>query len=318
MMNQKVVVLNAEKMDFDGKLDFFALSPDVTVYADSAPEDILDRIQGACVVVTKELPVPAELIRRFPDSVKLICEAGTGYNNIALDAASERGIQVCNVPAYSAHRVAHTAIMLMLNLASTMQTQLKMLAGGDRSNFTDHLQVPHVELNGKTLGVIGAGKIGSQVIRVAQAMDMNVLCHARKQRENAENLTFVSLEQLLRESDFITIHCPLTPQTRYLIDEKALAMMKPTAFLINTARGAIVDEAALIRALESGQIAGAGLDVQETEPPVEGNPLYTLDNVIITPHMGWKGMETRQRLVGVITENIRCFFDGRPVNVVSD
>ena len=183
MMNQKVVVLNAGKMDFDGKLDFSALSPDVTVYADSAPEDILDRIQGACVVVTKELPVPAELIRRFPDSVKLICEAGTGYNNIALDAAAERGILVCNVPAYSSHRVAHTAVMLMLNLASTMQTQLKMLARGDRSNFTDHLQVPHVELNGKTLGVIGAGKIARQVIRIAQAMDMSVLCHARKPRE---------------------------------------------------------------------------------------------------------------------------------------
>ena len=167
-------------------------------------------------------------------------------------------------------------------------------------------------------GIIGAGKIARKVIRIAQAMDMKVLCHARKPRENEVNLTFVPLEQLLRESDFVTIHCPLTPQTRHLIDEKALAIMKPSAFLINTARGAIVDEAALIRALENGQIAGAGLDVQETEPPAENNPLYTLDNVIITPHMGWKGMETRQRLVGVIAENIRSFFDGSPVNVVSD
>lgn len=317
-MNRKVVVLNAGKMDFDGKLDFTSLSPDVTVYADSEPDQILDRIQGACVVVTKELPVPAEMIVKFPDSVKLICEAGTGYNNIALDAAAEKGIKVCNVPAYSSHRVAHTAVMLMLNLASTMQTQISMLARGDRSNFTDHLQVPHVELNGKTLGVIGAGNIGRQVIRIAQAMDMNVLCHARREHQNEENLTFVSLEQLLRESDFITVHCPLTPQTRHLIDEKALAMMKPTAFLINTSRGAIVDEEALIRALEKGQIAGAGLDVQETEPPADGNPLYTLDNVIITPHMGWKGMETRQRLVGVISENIRGFFEGHPVNIVSE
>ncbi len=318
MMNQKVVVLNAGKMDYDGKLDFSVLSPDVAVYSDSAQEEILERIRGACVVVTKELPVSAEMLRRFPDSVKLICEAGTGYNNIALDAAAERGILVCNVPAYSSHRVAHTAIMLMLNLASTMQTQIKMLAKGDRSNFMEHLQVPHVELNGKTLGVIGAGKIGRQVIRIAQAMDMHVLCHARKARQNEENLTFVPLEQLLRESDFVTIHCPLTAQTRHLIDEKALAMMKPTAFLINTSRGAIVDEAALLRALESGQIAGAGLDVQETEPPEQSSPLYTLDNVIITPHMGWKGMETRQRLVSVVAENIRGFFEGSPVNLVSD
>ena len=316
-MNQKVVVLNAGKMDYDGKLDFSVLSPDVTVYADSAQEEILDRIRDACVIVTKELPVSAELIRQFPDSVKLICEAGTGYNNIALDAAAERGIQVCNVPTYSAHRVAHTAVMLMLNLASTMQTQIKMLGRGDRSNFTEHLQVPHVELNGKTLGVVGAGNIGRQVIRIAQAMDMRVLCHARRPRPDGENLTFVPMERLLRESDFITIHCPLTPETRHLIDEKALAMMKPTAFLINTSRGAIVDEPALIRALECGQIAGAGLDVQETEPPADDNPLYTLDNVILTPHMGWKGMETRQRLVGVVAENIRGFFEGAPVNLVS-
>lgn len=317
-MNEKVVVLNAGKMDFDGKLDFTSLSSDVTVYADSAPEEILDRIQGACVVVTKELQVPAEMIRQFPDSVRLICEAGTGYNNIALDAARERGIKVCNVPAYSSHRVAHTAVMMMLNLASTMQTQIKMLALGDRSNFTDHLQVPHVELNGKTLGVIGAGNIGRQVIRIGQAMDMKVLCHARREHPDEENLTFVPLDQLLRESDFISIHCPLTPETRHLIDEKALAMMKPTAFLINTSRGAIVDEEALLRALQSGQVAGAGLDVQESEPPAEDSPLYTLDNVIITPHMGWKGMETRQRLAGVVAQNVRGFLEGKPVNIVSD
>ena len=318
MKNQKVVVLNAGKMDFDGKLDFTVLSPDVTVYSDSAQEEILDRIQGACVVVTKELPVSAEMIRQFPESVKLICEAGTGFNNIALDAAAERGIKVCNVPAYSSHRVAHTAVMLMLNLASTMQMQIKMLAKGDRSNFTEHLKVPHVELNGKTIGVVGVGNIGRQVIRIAQAMDMRVLCYARRQHEDEENLKFVSLEELLKESDFVTLHCPLTPQTRHMINEETLAMMKPTAFLINAARGALVDEAALIRALENGQIAGAGLDVQEIEPPEEDNPLYTLDNVIITPHMGWKGMETRQRLVGVVADNIRGFFEGNPINIVSD
>ena len=185
-------------MDFDGKLIFRVLSPDVTVYADSAPEEILDRIQGACVVVTKELPVPAELIRRFPDSVKLICEAGTGYNNIALDAAAERGIQVCNVPAYSSHRVAHTKVHAVLNpLRSRCRRGTQDACLRRLSNFTDHLQVPHVELNGKTLGVIGAGKIGSQVIRIAQAMDMHVLCHARKPRQNEENSDVCSLEQLL-------------------------------------------------------------------------------------------------------------------------
>ena len=316
-MNRKVVVLNAGKMNYDGQLDFSVLSPDVVVYEDSAQEEILERIEGAAAVVTKELPVSAEMIRQFPESVKLICEAGTGYNNIAIEAAAEKGIRVCNVPAYSSHRVAHTAIMLMLNLSSTMQTQIKMLGKGDRSNFTEHLMVPHVELNGKTLGVIGAGNIGRQVIKVGQALDMNVLCYTRTPRENEENLTFVSLEELLAKSDYISLHCPLTPATRHMIDDKAISLMKPSAFIINTSRGALIDEPTLIKALQEGRIAGAGLDVQETEPPAADNPLYTLDNVIITPHMGWKGMETRQRLVGVVAADINGFFEGKPVNVVN-
>ena len=316
-MNRKVVVLNAGKMNYDGQLDFSVLSPDVVVYEDSAQEEILERIEGAAAVVTKELPVSAEMIRQFPESVKLICEAGTGYNNIAIEAAAEKGIRVCNVPAYSSHRVAHTAIMLMLNLSSTMQTQIRMLGKGDRSNFTEHLMVPHVELNGKTLGVIGAGNIGRQVIKVGQALDMNVLCYTRTPRENEENLTFVSLEELLAKSDYISLHCPLTPATRHMIDDKAISLMKPSAFIINTSRGALIDEPTLIKALQEGRIAGAGLDVQETEPPAADNPLYTLDNVIITPHMGWKGMETRQRLVGVVAADINGFFEGKPVNVVN-
>ncbi|MBQ7174872.1 MAG: D-2-hydroxyacid dehydrogenase [Lachnospiraceae bacterium] len=317
MGNQKVVVLNAGKMNYDGLLDFSVLSPDTVVYEDSAPDQILGRIEGAAAVVTKELPVPAEMIARFPASVKLICEAGTGYNNIAIDAARERGITVCNVPAYSSHRVAHTAVMLMLNLSSAMQTQIGMLAKGDRSNFTKYLQVPHVELNGKTIGVIGYGNIGRQVIKVAQAMDMKVLCHTRTPREDVDGVSFVSLETLLRESDYISLHCPLNDKTRHLINEETLAMMKPTAFLINTSRGALIDEPALICALKEKRIAGAGLDVQETEPPAEDNPLYTMGNVILTPHMGWKGFETRQRLVGVVADDIRGFFEGNPVNVVS-
>ena len=316
-MNQRVVVLNAGKMNYDGRLDFSDLSPEVVVYDDSRPDEVLRRLEGACVAVTKEMPVPAEMIAQFPESVKLICEAGTGYNNIDLDAARARGITVCNVPAYSSQRVAHTAIMLMLNLSSTMQTQIAMLARGDRSNFTEHLKVPHVELNGKTLGVVGAGNIGRQVIRIAQAMEMNVLVYSRTRKDDLEGVTFVSLETLLKESDYISLHCPLNEQTRHLINEQTLALMKPSAFLINTSRGALIDEPALIKVLQEGKIAGAGLDVQETEPPAQDNPLYTMENVILTPHMGWKGQETRQRLVDVVAKDIRGFFAGDPVNVVS-
>ena len=316
-MNQKVVVLNAGKMNYDGRLDFSDLSPEVVVYDDSRPDEVLQRLEGACVAVTKEMPVPAEMIAQFPESVKLICEAGTGYNNIDLDAARARGITVCNVPAYSSQRVAHTAIMLMLNLSSTMQTQIAMLARGDRSNFTEHLKVPHVELNGKTLGVVGAGNIGRQVIRIAQAMEMNVLVCSRTKKDDLDGVTFVSLETLLQESDYISLHCPLNDQTRHLINAQTLGLMKPSAFLINTSRGALIDEPALIKVLQEGKIAGAGLDVQETEPPAQDNPLYTMENVILTPHMGWKGQETRQRLVDVVARDIQGFFAGEPVNVVS-
>ena len=313
MDNQKVVVLNAGKMNYDGLLDFGSLSPDTVVYEDSTADQILNRIEGAAAVVTKELPVPAEMIAAFPACVKLICEAGTGYNNIAIDAARQKGITVCNVPAYSSQRVAHTAVMLMLNLSSSMQTQIRMLAKGDRTNFTKYLQVPHVELNGKTLGVVGCGNIGRQVIRIAQAMEMKVICHTRTPRPDEENLHFVSLETLLKESDYVSLHCPLSDATRHLINKDTLALMKPTAFLINTSRGALIDEPALIRALQENRIAGAGLDVQETEPPAEDNPLYTMENVILTPHMGWKGLETRQRLVGVVADDIRSFFKGCPI-----
>ena len=174
-----------------------------------------------------------------------------------------------------------------------------------------------MELNGKTLGVVGYGNIGRQVIRVGQALDMKVLCYTRTARPDQENLSFVTLETLLKESDFVSLHCPLNDKTRHIINEETLSLMKPSAFLINTSRGALIDEPALIRALSEKKIAGAGLDVQETEPPAEDNPLYTLENVILTPHMGWKGLETRQRLVGVVADDIRGFFEGKPVNVVS-
>lgn len=316
-MNDRTVVLNARRMNYDGSLDFSCLSPNLTVYDDTAPEEFLPRIQGANIVVTKEIPVPADLIAQFPDSVKLICEAGTGYNNIAIDAARSRSITVCNVPAYSTQRVAHLAICMMLNLASSMHKQIRSLHDGDRSNFTKHLMVPHVELNGKTLGIIGAGSIGQNVIKIARALDMNALVYTRTPKEDSEGITHCSLEYLLKNSDFVSLHCPLTETTRHIIDAAALSLMKTSAFLINTSRGALIDEAALIAALQAGAIAGAGLDVQEAEPPVQDNPLYTLENVILTPHIGWKGQETRQRLVSIVANDIHAFLNGTPINVVN-
>ena len=316
-MSERVVVVNASKMNYDHALDFSVLSSDVQVYDDSTNEELIERIQGARVVVTKELPVGADLLSQFPDTVKLIVEAGTGYNNIDLNAAKERGITVCNIPAYSTERVAHTVIMMILNFASTMQKQIGMLAKGDRSNFTKYLQVSHTEVNGKTLGVVGAGHIGMEVIKVAKALGMNVLVHTRTPKADGDGIRYVSLDELLEHSDYITLHCPLNEQTKYMINKEAISKMKTSAVIINTGRGPLINEADLCEALAAKRIAGAGLDVQEVEPPAEDSPLYTLDNVIITPHMGWKGLETRQRLVGIIRDNVQAFFKGEPINVVS-
>ena len=316
-MNERVVVVNAGKMNYDHLLDFSVLSNDVQVYDDSTNAELIERIQGARVVVTKELPVGADLLSQFPDSVKLIVEAGTGYNNIDLDAARAKGITVCNIPAYSTERVAHTVIMMLLNFSSTMQQQIGMLAKGDRSNFTKHLQVSHTEVNGKTLGVVGAGHIGMEVIKVAKALGMNILIHTRTPKADGDGIRYVSLDELLEHSDYITLHCPLNEQTKHMINKDTIAKMKSSAIIINTGRGALINEADLCEALAAQRIAGAGLDVQEVEPPAEDSPLYTLDNVIITPHMGWKGLETRQRLVGIIRDNVQAFFKGEPINVVS-
>ena len=316
-MNDKCVVLNAKKMNFDGKLDFSILSSDVTVYDDTTEQQLIKRIQGKDIIVTKEMPVNAKMIQQFPESIKLICEAGTGYNNIDLEAARKKGITVCNIPEYSTDRVAHTAIMMILNLSSSMQIQMKMLACGNHDNFTKNLQVPHVEVNNKTLGVIGAGHIGKKVIQIAKALDMNILVHSRTPKEDEENIHYVSLEELLKNSDYVSLHCPLTENTKHMINKETLSLMKPSAFIINTARGALIDEKALIEALKNGTIAGAGLDVQENEPPEKNNPLYIMDNVILTPHMGWKGLETRKRLVSILANNIKKFIEGNPINVVS-
>ena len=316
-MSERVVVVNASKMNYDHALDFSVLSSDVQVYDNSTNEELIERIQGARVVVTKELPVNAELLSQFPDTVKLIVEAGTGYNNIDLNAAKERGITVCNIPAYSTERVAHTVIMMILNFASTMQQQIGMLAKGDRSNFTKYLQVSHTEVNGKTLGVVGAGHIGMEVIKVAKALGMNILIYTRTPKADGEGIRYVSLDELLENSDYITLHCPLNEQTKYMINKEAISKMKTSAVIVNTGRGPLINEADLCEALAAKRIAGAGLDVQEVEPPAEDSPLYTLDSVIITPHMGWKGLETRQRLVGIIRDNVQAFFKGEPINVVS-
>lgn len=313
-MNDKTVVLNAGLVNYDGNVDYSTIASQVNIYDATKEEEILERVDGYDIVVTKEMKVSKEIIQQFPESVKLIVEAGTGYNNLDLEALKEKGIMLCNVPEYSTQRVAHTVIMLLLNLASTMQKQIKMKVEGNYDNFQKHLMVNHVEVNGKTLGIIGYGHIGKEVVKVAQALGMKILVSTRTKREDEKGIHFVDRETLLRNSDFISLHCPLNDNTRYMINEKALEIMKESAFIINTARGALIDEKALIHALKEKKIAGAGLDVVEEEPLQKDNPLCELENVILTPHMGWRGVETRQRLVQMVKEDIRAYKEGKMIH----
>ena len=312
----KVVMLNAEKINYDHQLNMDVLGKDIDIYDNSTPQQIVQRAEGAKVLITKELPMPADLIAALPQSVVAICEAGTGYNNIDLQAAKKRGIVVCNIPAYSSQRVAQTAIMMILCLSSQVQKQVRMLQRGDYSNFTNYLSCSHTEVNQRVLGVIGAGGIGREVIKIARAMDMQVLVYTRTPREDEEGVHYTTLNEVLQKSDYLTLHCPLNQNTYHMIDQKALQKMKPTACIINTSRGALIDEKALIAALQNHTIAGAGLDVQEQEPPQNDNPLYQMDNVLLTPHLGWKGLQTRQRLIDWLAENVQSVLNGNPKNRV--
>ena len=324
---EKVVLVNAQRLDFDQRLDFTALALTGTVvrHYEDCPSDakIAELCEGAVVIVNKEIPLSAALIAALPASVKLICEAGTGFNNIAMEAARARGILVTNVPAYSQDAVAQLVVTFVLNFSCSMVAQQRMLQEGDRSNFIGSLQLPHFELAGKTIGLVGGrGNIGTKVARLCVALGMRVLISSRDTEKPAAvegSAIASSLDELLAESDFVSLHCPLTDATHHLIGAAALAKMKSTAFLVNTARGAVVDERALCEALgaDSPPIAGAALDVQEVEPPPADSPLYTLPNVVLTPHIGWKRLETRQRLMAGVVANIKAFQAGSPTNLVS-
>ena len=317
---KNTVFLNAAKLDFDNLLDFSPLSEltTFTSYASSSAADIVTRVQEQDIVITKEIELGKDLIDQFPPSVKLICEAGTGFNNIDITAARAKNIAVCNVPSYSTEAVAQMAITFILNLSSSLVLLQIMLQRKNYTNFTDHLQVPHFELPGKTLGVIGYGAIAREVIRIARALGMNIIVNSRTPKPGGDpDVRFTSLEELLMQSDFVSIHCPLNPTTRHLINQDRLSMMKPSAYIINTSRGPIIKETDLIVALRNGTIAGAGLDVQEQEPPELSNPLFEMDNVILTPHIGWKRLESRQRLIRLVAENIASYLQVAPLNVVN-
>ena len=325
-----IVVVNATRVDFDGALDWTPLErlgdahryDDCDCDATTIATRCADGTARSCSS-SKEIRVDVE---RLPNSVRLIAEAGTGTDNIdATDRARGAGSTVCNAPAYStdggggAGR-ARTRARARWRCASDTR-RCGGGIGGILSAISAGLTTfpTMFELRGKTIGLIGGtGAIGRAAARACRALGMRATSYTRGARRDEEGLwEAVSLETLLRTSDFVSVHCPLTEETRGMIDADALAMMKPTARLINTARGAVVNERDLIVALREKRIAGAMLDVQENEPPSDDSPLYTLENVYLTPHIGWKRVETRQRLVDMVAANVEAFLRGEPINVIA-
>ena len=290
-----------------------ALSKDWVLHPLTAPSETAARIHDAALVVTNKVVISADLMDQAP-KLKLICVAATGTNNVDLAAAKARGIQVTNVTGYGTPSVVQHVFALILALKTNLLGYQHSIRAGNWQNSGSFclFDYPITELAGKTMGIIGYGELGQGVALVAQAFGMQVLIAARP-GSGEQQAGRVPLEQLLRDADVISLHVPLAENTRNLIGAAELALMKPDAILINTARGGIVDEAALAEALRAGRIGGAGLDVLTVEPPRDGNVLLdaSIPNLIVTPHIAWASRESRQRMLNLVCESIEDFLAGR-------
>ena len=323
MTDLRIVFLDAATFG-DVSLGRFTGAWNCTVHALTAPSEVLSRIDGFPVVVTNKVALDRSIINSpQAANLKLIAEAATGTDNIDLAAARERGIRVCNVPGYAAQSVAQFTIALILELAARAggYGQIVRDGGWEKSPIYTRFDFSTVELREKKLGIVGYGNIGRRAAEMARGLGMEVLISARPGSAPAQSSGRHPLDEVLASSDFVSLHCPLTPITKNLIDSRALGLMKPTAFLINTARGALIDEAALIHALREKRLAGAALDVISREPPAADHPIIKaakeLDNLLVTPHCAWSAREARERLMDEVAENILAFTQGRDRNRVA-
>ena len=281
------------------------------IYDRSAPDDIISRSASAEIVLTNKVKLDGEYMSSVP-ALKYIGVTATGYNVVDVAAARERKVTVTNVPTYGTQSVTQMTFALLLELTQHVGHHVQTVRDGRWTHSSDfcYWDYPLIELDGLTIGIVGFGKIGQMVGKLAEAFGMKVLTHSRKQPAE-------EMEKLFRQSDVISLHCPLTPETKHLVDAERLAWMKPTAFLLNTSRGPLIDEAALAKALNEGRIAGAGLDVLAVEPPTADNPLLRATNCFVTPHIAWATRAARSRLMDAVVENVRAFLTGKPRNVVS-
>jgi glycerate dehydrogenase len=283
---------------------------EVQVFDRTPASQAVARAAGSAIVLTNKTPLPAVVLDQLPD-LRYIGVLATGYNVIDIEAAKRKGIVVSNVPTYGTASVAQFVFALLLELCHHVQIHADAVRTGEWTASPDWCfsKSPLTELEGKTMGVIGYGRIGRQTARIAEAFGMSVLAY-----DMPPGLS--PLHDVLRQSDVISLHVPLSAETHEMINARTLALMKPTAILINTARGPLIQEADLAAALNSSRIAGAALDVLSTEPPPPDNPLLTARNCLITPHMAWATTEARRRLMTSVIENVAAFVSGRPKNVV--
>lgn len=318
-MSTKIVVLEGYASN-PGDLSWeeFAALGELTVYDRTAPEEILPRIRDAQIVLINKTRLTAELLAQCPH-LRMIGVMATGYNVVDIDAAKRLGITVCNVPGYSTMAVAQMTFALLLEMTQQVGLHNSSVHAGRWTQAPDfcYWDAPLTELDGKTMGLIGYGAIGQAVGRIAQAFGLRLLVTARHERPVPEGARFVSAEELLREADIVSLHCPQTAENLHMIDAAALESMKNGAILLNTARGGLIDEQAVADALKRGKLRFYGADVVSAEPIGADNPLLTAPNCYLTPHIAWAPKETRVRLHGVVLENLRAFLAGRPQNVVN-
>jgi len=297
--------------------DAIAALGDLTVYERTSAELLVERCKEAEIILPNKTPVSRIQIGQLP-LLKLISVMATGYNVIDISAANEKNIVVCNIPTYGTASVAQHTIALLLELTNHIGLHADSVAAGDwqRSKDWAYAKTPLIELSGKTLGIVGFGNIGQQTARIAKAMGMKIIYYSRTEK-NTELGAYCNLGTLFSSSDVISLHCPLRPENTRFINKNMLQLMKPSAFLINTSRGQLVDETDLTDALNNHLIAGAALDVLSSEPPSADNPLLSARNCIITPHNAWMSKEARQRIMDTTRENIESFLRNEPIHVVN-
>lgn len=314
----KIVFLDEASISLDGDMDYSSLTAlgELVCYPHSNETETVERARGAETVIVNKVLMTADVIRELTD-LQHIAVIATGYNNVDLNAAAATGIHVSNVRGYARYTVPQHTFALILNLASRVHDYYRDVLAGEwqRVSTFNLLTYPTFELAGKTIGIIGLGAIGQGVARIAKGFGMNILVNDPMLPADSIYINTV-LERLFESADIITLHCPLTSENRHMINAGTLNRMKSSALLINTARGELVDEKALLEALKNGQIAGAGLDVLGKEPPRENPLLEEVKNLIITPHCAWTAREARQRLVDEVVENIGAFTGGTPRNAV--